>query len=319
MSPEVLRGKPLNEKADIYSFAIVCWEIITRREPFESHDSYNNFVRAVCDNKERPPIPEGTHEALVRLMEACWNDDCDLRPNFSTILTLLDEAAVQIAISDPEARAFWKKITGGGNKERVPFSTFAKNLWHELGHSSPDELSTRYKCMHALLAQHNKRDESDSVSLEKFSLFLDWFGPLLKKDPIYGTIIDRVESICSKDYFHGDISRQESEQKLSKTKKGSFLVRLSTTEPEKTPFTISKVNREGVVIHQRVHALPNKSGFMLVIKNQKETKKIDANGPITELINKAAKDISLKQPCTGSKFATIFVQEDTIGGYQDDE
>src|SRR6185437_15169517 len=100
--------------------------------------------------------------------------------------------------------------------------------------------------------------------------------------------------------------------------KGSFLLRLSLTEPEKTPFTISKVNREGVVIHQRVHVLPHQAGYLLVIKSAKETKKIESNGPITELIHKAAKDISLKQPCVGGKFAVIFAQEGTIGGYSDE-
>lgn len=69
MSPEVLRGKPLNEKSDVYSFAIVLWEVMTRKEPFETHDSYNNFVRAVCDKRERPPIPADVPAPIKKLME----------------------------------------------------------------------------------------------------------------------------------------------------------------------------------------------------------------------------------------------------------
>jgi serine/threonine protein kinase len=73
MSPEVLRGKPLNEKSDVYSFGIVLWEIITRKEPFEHHDSYNTFVRAICEKKERPPIPEDCPAPIRKLMEGLTN------------------------------------------------------------------------------------------------------------------------------------------------------------------------------------------------------------------------------------------------------
>jgi len=35
MAPEVMAAEIFNEKADVYSFGIVLWEILTRREPFE--------------------------------------------------------------------------------------------------------------------------------------------------------------------------------------------------------------------------------------------------------------------------------------------
>ena len=34
MAPEILLGKQFNEKADIYSFGIILWQIYTRKEPF---------------------------------------------------------------------------------------------------------------------------------------------------------------------------------------------------------------------------------------------------------------------------------------------
>eukprot|EP01120_Amphizonella_sp_Union-15-10_P011096 TRINITY_DN4615_c0_g1_i3.p1 TRINITY_DN4615_c0_g1~~TRINITY_DN4615_c0_g1_i3.p1 ORF type:complete len:254 (-),score=42.75 TRINITY_DN4615_c0_g1_i3:23-784(-) len=44
MSPEVLLGKPLSEKADIYSYGIVLWEVLTRTEPFDHMDSYLSLI-----------------------------------------------------------------------------------------------------------------------------------------------------------------------------------------------------------------------------------------------------------------------------------
>jgi serine/threonine protein kinase len=48
MAPEVLMGRPLSEKADVYSFGIVLWELFTYKEPFDTHDNYERFVEAVC-------------------------------------------------------------------------------------------------------------------------------------------------------------------------------------------------------------------------------------------------------------------------------
>jgi len=75
MSPEVLKGRTLSEKADIYSFGIVLWEMLTGKEPFEDHDDYERFVTAVCEQGERPEIPEDMHPSLQVLLKECWNDN----------------------------------------------------------------------------------------------------------------------------------------------------------------------------------------------------------------------------------------------------
>lgn len=46
MAPEVLESKPYAEPADVYSFAIVMWECLTRREPFKGmHPMQSAFER----------------------------------------------------------------------------------------------------------------------------------------------------------------------------------------------------------------------------------------------------------------------------------
>jgi len=72
MAPEVLMGKPLSEKADIYSFGIVVWELFTYKEPFDAHDNYEKFVEAVCVHQERPPLKKNLHPSVRSLIASTW-------------------------------------------------------------------------------------------------------------------------------------------------------------------------------------------------------------------------------------------------------
>ena len=55
MAPEVAMFQPYNHKAEIYSFAIVLWEMTHLRRPFETMTS-DNFEQRVCQQAERPKI-----------------------------------------------------------------------------------------------------------------------------------------------------------------------------------------------------------------------------------------------------------------------
>jgi len=90
MAPEVLTGE-YNQKADIYSYAIVLFEIICREIPFDDEQPEN--IAAIITKKGRPDleaVPPDCPKDLRELMEKCWAHAPDERPNFSIVLEILD-------------------------------------------------------------------------------------------------------------------------------------------------------------------------------------------------------------------------------------
>lgn len=87
-APEVVRMEEYTEKVDVYSFAVVLWELITQSEPYDGEGGIQ-IAYAAAEQGLRPPIPEFTPERYSKLMVQCWADSPDDRPPFSEILERL--------------------------------------------------------------------------------------------------------------------------------------------------------------------------------------------------------------------------------------
>ena len=163
MAPEVLSGQPFNEKADVYSFGIVLWEILTRREPFEEFESFEEFRQAVCVHHVRPPIPQGTLPRLGTLISACWDPDPNRRPSFPQIVQEFDHIIVECAVSDETGRTLWKEFFM--KQTRVVWSEFLEAFSRILEHY-------RYPMQFRLLPSQVSYDDLMTASdfqLEEFS------------------------------------------------------------------------------------------------------------------------------------------------------
>jgi serine/threonine protein kinase len=69
MAPEIIMGKKYTEKADVYAFGIILWEILTRLEPYEEKEPMQIVVEVVNDGL-RPTMPADCAESpLVPLMK----------------------------------------------------------------------------------------------------------------------------------------------------------------------------------------------------------------------------------------------------------
>lgn len=95
MAPEVIEHKPYDYKADVFSFGIVMWELLTGELPY----SYLTPLQAavgVVQKGLRPTIPKHTYPKLAELLERCWQRDPTQRPNFSQIIDILQQIATEL-------------------------------------------------------------------------------------------------------------------------------------------------------------------------------------------------------------------------------
>ena len=96
MAPEVISSEHYNSKADVYSFGILMWEMLTEEIPFQ--DVWDvGISMQVLQNDKRPEIPEDCPQKMSSFIACCWDRNPDNRPDFKAIIRLLDQGEVEFA------------------------------------------------------------------------------------------------------------------------------------------------------------------------------------------------------------------------------
>ncbi|CAM0953185.1 unnamed protein product [Alopecurus aequalis] len=88
MAPEVLRDEPSNEKSDVYSFAVILWELMTLQQPWCNLNPAQ-VVAAVGFKGRRLEIPKDLNPQVAALIESCWANEPWRRPSFANIMETL--------------------------------------------------------------------------------------------------------------------------------------------------------------------------------------------------------------------------------------
>ncbi|KAI5078236.1 hypothetical protein GOP47_0005907 [Adiantum capillus-veneris] len=107
MAPEILRGDAFDKSVDVYSFAMILYQMIEGSPPFVDKTE-DEVLEAVAYNHERPPFrqknkhyPEGLKELIVE----CWDENAHKRPNFTDVIDLLEQIKPLC-----EKKSFWRRM-----------------------------------------------------------------------------------------------------------------------------------------------------------------------------------------------------------------
>ena len=119
LAPEILQGTLYDERSDLFSYGIVCYEIHSRRMPYDEHtqfqvevDNWVEFgpngetiqkhgkknmwknygkdaIREIIENDLRPSIPKGLDPEWNKIISGCFSRNPGDRPQFGEISRIL--------------------------------------------------------------------------------------------------------------------------------------------------------------------------------------------------------------------------------------
>ncbi|KAK6173233.1 hypothetical protein SNE40_016722 [Patella caerulea] len=169
MAPELLFNGEITVKADVYSFGIILWEMLTRKHPYESCSVFQILERVRLN--KRPEIPDFCPNELKELMEKCWHQKPSQRPIFRDILKtmenlsfpsewreLFEEAGIpNIALND---------IQSTRNIISLVHSTLESGNLQTLVQQYTDSISKEENSSITSISEDSLEDELESVSSE---------------------------------------------------------------------------------------------------------------------------------------------------------
>jgi serine/threonine protein kinase len=88
MAPEVARSEPYNLTADVYSFALLLWQVCSLDLPYDGMNRQDHSELVVHGN-ERPPLNSSWSTPLRILMKRAWEPDPSVRPSMDSIYKIL--------------------------------------------------------------------------------------------------------------------------------------------------------------------------------------------------------------------------------------
>lgn len=95
LAPELMgqtRSDDVGTPADVYSYGIILWEMLTRKKPHDGLEANNLYAHISACIEKRAPIfsaPPDCDAAIGEIMQSCTHADPNKRPTFATIYAQL--------------------------------------------------------------------------------------------------------------------------------------------------------------------------------------------------------------------------------------
>eukprot|EP00542_Grammatophora_oceanica_P001300 CAMPEP_0194068214 /NCGR_PEP_ID=MMETSP0009_2-20130614/86970_1 /TAXON_ID=210454 /ORGANISM="Grammatophora oceanica, Strain CCMP 410" /LENGTH=607 /DNA_ID=CAMNT_0038721291 /DNA_START=109 /DNA_END=1932 /DNA_ORIENTATION=+ len=90
MAPEVAKGWAYNHRVDVYSFAILLWEIAACQRAFPTYTA-EEFTTRVHQGEERPALTDWWPVELQWIIKKSWSFFANSRPDMDVVVETLEE------------------------------------------------------------------------------------------------------------------------------------------------------------------------------------------------------------------------------------
>ena len=127
MAPELVSSTSYTTKVDVYSFAMILYEMSERKPPFKKMD-LTELRNKVILNGERPIFTKNTPHRLQKLISSCWIADPDQRPSFIEIYNSLIKSKALFKDVDKEDINTFNKFINSYRPKPVPAEINKKPL-----------------------------------------------------------------------------------------------------------------------------------------------------------------------------------------------
>jgi serine/threonine protein kinase len=124
MSPECAKGEEYNLKADVYSFGLLCHEVISLGKPYEDilPEEHHEMV---FYQEHRPWIPASWTQGISSLIRCCWSENIVSRPTIDDAHSILEQE-IPLMIAKKEVKYSKSWFSSGANSQEAQQKQFAQ-------------------------------------------------------------------------------------------------------------------------------------------------------------------------------------------------
>lgn len=225
-APEILEGSSsFNDQAiDVYSFGVLMWQTFTQKEPYSNPPYCEWQGRQIADfvrSGKRLDVPKDIPRELSALIQACWDQNPDHRPQFSATIV-------------PCLTQIYDKLV----KETPP-------LGQQPIAVAPSSLS-QTTVLPSLPKQQPMTTNNSFSSSSSFYPVNGGSGGIMPTIPVVNVGVPSPPGDLVAIGWCGEISREDAIKKLQSYPRGAFLVRWSSKQK---CFVVSYNSPVGTVKH----------------------------------------------------------------------
>jgi len=134
-APELFSRKPFTSAADVYSFGMILYELLSYKTPFDDLSIAETVAGVLTGNRPKIPLEKecewvkGCPDGYVEIMEKCWSQESSSRPGWGEIVGVLKKLRVE---EKKAAKDTTTVKTGVDDDDEIDLSDLPRDVCQQL-------------------------------------------------------------------------------------------------------------------------------------------------------------------------------------------